>query len=658
MADSKRKIDNHSLNANNQTLEIFSLIWLDANTVAKDIQAAEQKLRSVINQLKKFQDVAQCQKYIEERSNNERLLVIVSGRLGREIVPIIHKLRPVISIYVYCMDKKSNEEWASKFSKVKAVVVQFDKLIARIETDFKVHQVVEEPFSINFFSTNTGVGKSTGGINGKFAFYQILMDCLLRLKSTDKDTKELIDCCKQQYEGNSSDMRIIDEFEKNYSPDKALWWYTRQSFFYKTLNAVLRIENIHMIFLFRAYIADIHRLLEKHQDKSPVRVFRCQLMSTDELETLKQNQGQFISINSFFSTSTDYQQALSFFNKSGVKDGLEQVLFNIDADPKMVITKPFANIIAHSEFAHESEVLFMLGAIFRVKRIIRSSEDKLWIIRMGLCHEDEHDLKEVLTDMKKDLGSGETNLRTLGKILWKMGKFDLSEKYFIRLLNELSSNDPLHEDLYQDLADLASQVGDYDKSVQWKKKLWAFRNPNVPSVPVKNDEPTSDMDFGQLSPSYMYSIIFKEILMELEMDDRQSMKEFVVYCRDRGQDVRGELMNFQKEYRHRSPLWWYSQSMPLYGTVNRALRLFDVELLMKVGFFIRDLHHQLENLHREQFTMTREPFTVYRGQVLAENDIGNLIKMKDGLISFNSFFSASKLSFINNVIYYSQRGPK
>jgi hypothetical protein len=102
-----------------KNLEIFSLIWLDENVNVKDIRDTEQKLRSIINHLKKFQDVKQCQQYIERRSRKDRLILIVSGQLGQEIIPFIHNLRQVISIYVYCMDKISNEQWACKFPKVK-----------------------------------------------------------------------------------------------------------------------------------------------------------------------------------------------------------------------------------------------------------------------------------------------------------------------------------------------------------------------------------------------------------------------------------------------------------------------------------------------------------------------------------------------------------
>ncbi|CAF5041393.1 unnamed protein product, partial [Rotaria magnacalcarata] len=267
-------------------LEVFCLIWLDANSNAKDTRDTEQKLRSIINHLKKFQDVKKCQKFIEERSKNDRITIIVSGQFGQEIVPAIHKLRQVISIYVYCFDIVRNKQWSDKYTKVKGVVNKLDDLITRIKADYRIQKIVEEPLSINIFTTG---GSSTTGVNGQFVFSQVLIDCLLRLKPTKADKKELIDRCKQLYQGNQYELSKIHDFRQEYSPEKALWWYTRQSFFYKTLNAALRKQNIHFIFLFRGFISDIHRQLKANLAEDTLRAYRGQMISSDELETFKRS---------------------------------------------------------------------------------------------------------------------------------------------------------------------------------------------------------------------------------------------------------------------------------------------------------------------------------------------------------------------------------
>jgi len=109
--------DNKSnLEHNAKRLDLFSLIWLDDNS--KDNRSTEKKLGSTINDLKKFQDVSLCQQYIEKMSKDNRVVLIVNGHLGKKLVPFIHKLQQVSLIYVYCEDKKTNEQWTCQYSKV------------------------------------------------------------------------------------------------------------------------------------------------------------------------------------------------------------------------------------------------------------------------------------------------------------------------------------------------------------------------------------------------------------------------------------------------------------------------------------------------------------------------------------------------------------
>ncbi|CAF1278914.1 unnamed protein product [Rotaria sordida] len=64
-----------------------------------------------------------------------------------------------MSIYVYCMNKETNEKWASKYTKVKAVVVQLDELISRIMTDHNIKKTIEGPLSTNRVTARAEAGK-------------------------------------------------------------------------------------------------------------------------------------------------------------------------------------------------------------------------------------------------------------------------------------------------------------------------------------------------------------------------------------------------------------------------------------------------------------------------------------------------------------------
>ena len=101
--------------------ENFSVIWLDALDDRKEIRRTEKKFRSIINHLIKFEETKSCQDYLGRISSLDRLFLIVTGRLGSEIVPNVTNHRQIICIYVYCMDKAANESWACKYSKVKSL---------------------------------------------------------------------------------------------------------------------------------------------------------------------------------------------------------------------------------------------------------------------------------------------------------------------------------------------------------------------------------------------------------------------------------------------------------------------------------------------------------------------------------------------------------
>jgi hypothetical protein len=108
-----------NVSASDDNLETFSLLWLDASVnTTEDNLRAQDKLRTTINQLKIFENSGECEQYIKSVSVEDRIVLIVSGQLGREIVPRIHPLEQLLSIYVYCQDQKLNEQWSSQYSKV------------------------------------------------------------------------------------------------------------------------------------------------------------------------------------------------------------------------------------------------------------------------------------------------------------------------------------------------------------------------------------------------------------------------------------------------------------------------------------------------------------------------------------------------------------
>jgi tetratricopeptide (TPR) repeat protein len=352
-----------------------------------------------------------------------------------------------------------------------------EALIYRIKTDQhkRKHHKIDESLPICIINSNDAShGQSTTDLSGQYLHSQLLIDCLIKMKPNANDKKELISLCKQQYDGNSPKLQMVKEFEKEYSSNRALWWYTRDSFLYQILNKALLVQNIHLLFLLRFIISDIEQKLGNHKCLTPTRVYRAQLMFKEEIQMLKDSLGEFIAINSFFSTSLDRQQARSFFPSDVISNDVERVFFEIDADPRLDNIKPFSDISSSSAYPEEKEVLFMIGSIFRLVNIDRD-KDGILTVRMKLCSFNDNHLKILFQHMQKNPKAGKTNLLDFCDTLKHMGKWDDAEKYYHRLLNELPDN---HKDVatcYRGLGSIAKKKGDYDSSLKWHNKSLAIK---------------------------------------------------------------------------------------------------------------------------------------------------------------------------------------
>jgi len=50
------------------------------------------------------------------------------------------------------------------------------------------------------------------------------------------------------------------------------------------------------------------------------------------------------------------------------------------------------------------------------------------------------------------------------------------------------------------------------------------------------------------------------------------------------------LKEFENAYDKYSPIWWYTRECFVYKMLNKALRTENIDILIKMDFFIRDLH--------------------------------------------------------------------
>ena len=182
---------------------------------------------------------------------------------------------------------------------------------------------------------------------------------------------------RRVYSDNEAALAEIEIFLQTYDSNRAVQWYTCDSFLFRLVNKVLRSSDVEMMFKMRYFLTDLYAQLDGlykqtctlycRSDKE--NLYRGQLMSKSEFEHFKQLQGHIISINTFLSTTTSLQIALAFASASLNNNDFIPIVFCIQTNPYVQHKRPYANISNFSMYRDEEEVLFAMGSLFRIQCI-------------------------------------------------------------------------------------------------------------------------------------------------------------------------------------------------------------------------------------------------------------------------------------------------
>ena len=207
----------------------FLLVWLDANLDESktDFKNSLERLRNVVTSIRTFKDIKQCIEFLNEISE-EKVFIIVSGALGRLVVPDLEDMPQVQSVYIFCGNKAIHEEWSSKMPKVKGVFTEIEPICKALQIDRQ--NCDRAMISISF-----------KGIDVLFMYTQLLKEAILQMEDDDeKSLKELAEYCRSQ--GGIPESEIA-EMENKYRSQTPIWWYTAPYFLYSMLNRGLRLMD-------------------------------------------------------------------------------------------------------------------------------------------------------------------------------------------------------------------------------------------------------------------------------------------------------------------------------------------------------------------------------------------------------------------------------
>ncbi|CAF2087321.1 unnamed protein product [Rotaria magnacalcarata] len=275
------------------TSQNFIGVWLDENSEAPDKTNyinLKQYLNNTFDCLKIFTQAWDFITYIDSVKHG-RILIILSHKHATNATPIIEekKLSAIYSMYVFCSNQCEKNIWDSKATeKLRGGFLCKDELMNRLKDDIDFININDETPQCTTRSSSTECTANDRIVNGVpsmsffnmkqinnsiqhlskdsiwFIRYQLLFEILYKLEKSKRASEEMIYVCKQHYKDDETEMRPINEFEKDVDNSfESISWYTKVSFIVHLLNKACGSQNIDEIYPFRLFIRNLHEEIAK-----------------------------------------------------------------------------------------------------------------------------------------------------------------------------------------------------------------------------------------------------------------------------------------------------------------------------------------------------------------------------------------------------------
>jgi hypothetical protein len=370
--------------------------------------------------------------------------MIISGSFGQQIVPHVHKMSQVDSIFIFCSNKKYHEQWTKDWAKIKGVFTDITPICEALKEAAQQCEHNATPISFMATGGDDANQKKLDQLDCSFMYTQILKDILLTITFEQNHIQEFIEHCNEQFADNEKELVNVKELERKYHKETPVWWYTCESFLYPMLNTALRLMDVDVMIKMGFFITDLHRQIKKlhteqfddHTSSTTLTVYRGQGMSNKDFEQMKKTKGGLMAFNSFLSTSKVRQISLNFALNALLNPDLVGILFVMTIDPSQ-LTTPFASINDVGAFKdREDEVLFSMHSVFRIRDIKSMGENnRLYQVNLTLTNDNDEDLCALTNRIGEEM-EGSKGWDRLGYLLLKMRQSEKAEQVYQILLRQ------------------------------------------------------------------------------------------------------------------------------------------------------------------------------------------------------------------------------
>jgi len=423
-------------------------IWFYDETSNKFENEREQ-LRKLVYGLKTFDNVDACIDFIKG-IQDEKAFLIMSGT--PQIVAHFHNLPQIEKIYIF--DSSSHELNNVKRQYLNHDIVEnIDSLCKQLQEDIKLCEM--DFILINVVSVSAEKILSLSNMTigeGSFLFGQMINEVVNRIKFESDSKDGFIDFCRAHYMNSDEQLSAIDNFAKNYRPNKALWWLAKQCFISRILNRAQRTHEIDLLYKLGFFIKQVNiqlnHLHEKNASlmKNISMVYRGKTLSSEEFDNvLKDKCGSLLSFSNFFISTTSKEVAVDFVDRRrSMHPEMIGIVFEIHIDHTIFNEKtPFA--LLKDIDMNKDEICFNMSTVFCIESVEQTINDTtvIWFVKLKLINDDDQRLRPLITLARSDEIYANPSL-CLSKVLINMGEYKRAEKVLVDLLQDTSFRSQPH----------------------------------------------------------------------------------------------------------------------------------------------------------------------------------------------------------------------
>jgi tetratricopeptide (TPR) repeat protein len=221
----------------------------------------------------------------------------------------------------------------------------------------------------------------------------------------------------------------------------------------------------------------------------------------------------------------------------------------------------------------------------------------------------------------------------------------LDEKIFLRISDSLAHDIPILHALPQinSIYVCYDNNSKYDQWIkEWRKVKGVYNDFTSFYNQLKMDMNKENSENNHQDVTFMYSILLNEMFIGIEPSNGER-DIFIAYCRKLyagSQDQLNRINDFERDYRPDQAVQWVTSPCFLYSIFSWVQRTQDIDIFVKMHFFIRDLYRQLKQLYTDSLLYLSPILVVYRGQCMTREDFQAKLKSNvGGLLSIRTFWS-------------------